>query len=118
MDINISSFKQFVFDQPADAVINNSSWNSCAVGAYAREVHGHRIISPDDEGFTYAAVKEDIVVRGLYCDCGSTDDASMANHYGIALSNDPSLMDLLNCGVFDTYGGLQGWFNGTYHPID
>lgn len=109
----------FILAQPADRkIISHKSWNQCAVGDYAREVHGHEIAMPIDTGSMwdakYAPVWKDPVLGALYRDKGG--DQQAAERYGCALVEN-SLMDRLSDleHKVQTYGEMRRELGDALH---
>lgn len=108
MNATVYGLAAFIITQPADRVIaGQASWNACAVGDYAREVHGHTIPHPR-AAYDYSNVHADPVLKALTVDAGS-DNQHTIERYGCRELNEPSLMDLLSevDSRVLTYGDLR-----------
>lgn len=112
MDISLAGFIEYVNKQPADKLIDNSSWSSCAVGEYAYDVHKHDIpVTSIHDVTSYAALRDDPVLTALWADSGTSEIHGIPAEDGVKLCIEPSLMDMLNNGEFGSYGELQCYIN-------
>ncbi|UOL48598.1 hypothetical protein [Pseudomonas phage Astolliot] len=100
------SFVSFVMAQPADRVIDHTSWQSCAIGDY--------VASDDQEQDRETESFMDL-----------TDSVGE-----ILMETNPTLYEILNCHgevwpdpikddddefkTIETYGDLQAYLNGTF----
>lgn len=100
----------FIKAQPADRVIDHTSWHSCAVGDFAREVLGTDIPKFDprvDEDAAANALYADPTLRQLFAETGS-DRTRRCNAYGCEAREEPSFMDDLSTNdIGHTYGDVQ-----------
>jgi hypothetical protein len=100
----------FIKAQPADRVIDHTSWHSCAVGDFAREVLVTDIPKFDpqlDAECLVTILYADPTLRKLFADCGSNRWRRVVA-YGCEMHEDPSFMDIISTSdVGDTYGALQ-----------
>lgn len=109
----IAMLTQFINAQPANRQVDNTSFNSCIVGDFAREVLNHEIPVPIDDDYT--AITKDIVIASLYKDSGASAHEDDAADYDLVHQEEYTLMDCLNEieDGFPTYGDAQRWIRET-----
>ena len=91
----------FIKAQPADRVIDHTSWHACAVGDFGREALADTVPAYTPEYF-------ESVVNKLYFEDGS-NNTGRVQVYGCKFRETRGLMDMLDSIVDSapTYGGLQ-----------
>lgn len=123
MNATVYGLIAFIIAQPADRVIaSQDSWNECAVGDYARDVHNHEIAKPVGGAFSgsmgadYTPVHRDPVLKALVLDANSSKQYTI-ERYNCRELAEPSVMDLLSeCpDDIETYGQLRAWLGDALH---
>ena len=107
---SIAGLLKFIASQPSARPVDHSSYATCAVGTYAREVLGHEIPVASVGHATREqidAVRADPVFIALWKEAG-TERWHVASANGWQHTQSASVMDILNRprGLPTTYGEL------------